>query len=136
MGSSAESVGGCRLEQILKCMISGAFSDVEGLKPVGFSHGQFRLVVQATVRAAVKRLWTCGQRKRVANRRRSLSMLGLETSDDWPYAYPENTSNHPQIPPRRQFFRVPGDFVAAQAVDPRMGQHRALDWGFRPGDRG
>lgn len=48
-------------------MISGAFSDVEGLKPVRFSHGQFRLVVQATVRAAVKRLWTCGQRKRVAH---------------------------------------------------------------------
>src|SRR5487761_2417986 len=35
------------------------------------------------------------------SRRRSLSMLDLETSDDWPYAYPENTSNHPQIPPRR-----------------------------------
>jgi hypothetical protein len=48
-------------------MILGDFCDVEGPKPVGFSHGQFRLVVQATVRAAAERLWTCGQRKRVAH---------------------------------------------------------------------
>jgi hypothetical protein len=48
-------------------MILGDFCDVEGPKPVGFSHGQFRLVVQATVRAAATRLWTCGQRKRVAH---------------------------------------------------------------------
>src|ERR1039458_5428466 len=68
-GSSryAESVGGCRLGRIPKCMILGDFFDVEGPKPVAFSHGQFRLVVQATVRAAVTWLWTCGQRKRVAH---------------------------------------------------------------------
>ena len=66
-GSSAESVGGCRLGQIPKCMISGDFCDVEGPKSAGFCHGQIRLVVQAMVRAAAKRLWTCGQRKRVAH---------------------------------------------------------------------
>jgi|SRR5665213_294878 len=48
-------------------MISGDFCDVEGPRSVGFSHGQFRLVVQATVRAAATRLWACGQRKRVAH---------------------------------------------------------------------
>jgi hypothetical protein len=48
-------------------MISGDFCDVEGPKPVGFCHGQIRHVVQAMVRAAAKRLWACGQRKRVAH---------------------------------------------------------------------
>src|ERR1019366_4791783 len=67
IGSSAESVGGCRFRQIPKYMILGNFCDVGGPKPVGFCHGQFSLVVQATMRAVAKRLWTCGQRKRVAH---------------------------------------------------------------------
>jgi hypothetical protein len=48
-------------------MILRGFYDVEGQKPVGFAYGWFRRVVQATVRAAAKRLWACGQRKRVAH---------------------------------------------------------------------
>ncbi len=54
---------------------------MNGQKAVGFSHGQFRRVVQATVRAAAERLWACGQRKRVAH------MPTATTTNAKPYRY-------------------------------------------------
>jgi hypothetical protein len=44
--SSEESVGDVRLRQLAKCMIQRGFRDVEGSESVGFSHGQFGLVVE------------------------------------------------------------------------------------------
>ena len=46
IASSEESVGDVGFRQLTKCMIQGDFGDVEGTEPVGFSHGQFGLVVQ------------------------------------------------------------------------------------------
>ena len=45
--SSEESVGDVRFRQSAKCMIQCDFRDVEGSEAVGFSHGQFSLVVEA-----------------------------------------------------------------------------------------
>ena len=44
--SSEKSVGDVRLRQFAKRMIQRDFRDVEGAKAVGFSHGQFGLVVE------------------------------------------------------------------------------------------
>jgi len=45
IASSKESVGDIRFRQFAKCMIQGDFGDVEDAESVGFSHGQFGLVV-------------------------------------------------------------------------------------------
>src|SRR5713101_5035150 len=44
--SSVESVGEFWLWELSKNMIQGQFSDSEGSKPVGFSHGDFGFVVE------------------------------------------------------------------------------------------
>src|SRR6202030_3053255 len=50
--SSEESVGDVRFRQFAKCMIQRNFRDVEGSEAVGFSHGQFGLVVETLDHAA------------------------------------------------------------------------------------
>ena len=47
MASSKESMGDVGLRQFAKRMIQRGFRDVEGTEAVGFSHGQFGLVVEA-----------------------------------------------------------------------------------------
>jgi hypothetical protein len=44
--SSKESVGDIGFRQFPKCMVQGDFRDMEGAEPIGFSHGQFGLVVE------------------------------------------------------------------------------------------
>jgi hypothetical protein len=44
--SSEESVGNVGLGQSAKCVIQRDFRDVESAEAVGFSHGQFGLVVE------------------------------------------------------------------------------------------
>ena len=43
--SSVKSVGELWLRKLAKHVIQGEFSDSEGAKPIGFSHGHFDLVV-------------------------------------------------------------------------------------------
>src|SRR5271169_4016998 len=50
--SSKESVGDIRFRQFAKCMIQGDFCHMEGAEAVGFSHGQFGLVVETLNDAA------------------------------------------------------------------------------------
>ena len=50
--SSVKSVGEFWLGKLAKHVIQGEFSDFEGSKPVGFSHGHFDLVVEALDNAA------------------------------------------------------------------------------------
>ena len=50
--SSEKSVGDIRLRQLAKCVIQRDFRDVEGAEAVGFSHGQFGLVVETLDHAA------------------------------------------------------------------------------------
>jgi hypothetical protein len=52
--SSEEIVGGFRFRQLAKRVIEGEFEASEGAKAVGFSHGDFGLVVQALDDAAGK----------------------------------------------------------------------------------
>jgi len=44
--SSEKSVGDVRFRQLSKCVIQRDSRDVEGAEAVGFSHGQFGLVVE------------------------------------------------------------------------------------------
>src|SRR3974390_2787605 len=44
---SEESMGDIGLRQLCKCMIQRNFHDTEGAEAVGFSHGQFGLVIEA-----------------------------------------------------------------------------------------
>ena len=50
--SSEESVGDVRLRQFAQCVIQRYFRDMEGAETVGFSHGQFGLVVEPLDHAA------------------------------------------------------------------------------------
>ena len=45
-------MGNVRLRQFAKCMVQRGFRDVEGAEAVGFSHGQFGLVVETLDHAA------------------------------------------------------------------------------------
>ena len=47
MASSAESVGGFWLGQVAKLMIEREFDGLELAKAIGFSHGQFGLVIES-----------------------------------------------------------------------------------------
>jgi TolB-like protein len=52
IASSEESVGDIGFRQFAKCMIQRGFRDVEGSEAVGFSHGQFGLVIETLDDAA------------------------------------------------------------------------------------